>query len=41
PVPAWLEPDSADLVAKVVRRPTREEISVPCDEQLVVNLYSR
>ncbi|MCM8769311.1 MAG: 30S ribosomal protein S4, partial [Candidatus Omnitrophica bacterium] len=41
PVPLWLEVNPEALVAKVVRVPSREEISVPGDEQLVINLYSR
>jgi len=41
PVPGWLEVNREELTAKLVRKPTREEISIPCDEQLVVNLYSR
>lgn len=40
-VPAWLELSVNDLSGKVVRYPTREEIDVPVQEHLIVELYSR
>lgn len=40
-VPAWLELSAQDMVGKVVRYPTREEIDVPIQEHLIVELYSR
>ena len=40
-VPAWLEADTANCKAKVVRMPLREDIGYPINEQLIVELYSR
>lgn len=40
-VPAWLEVSASDMSGKVVRYPTREEIDVPIQEHLIVELYSR
>lgn len=40
-VPAWLEVNTADLQGKVMRYPTREEIDLPIQEHLIVELYSR
>ena len=40
-VPAWLQADYDSLTAKVLRRPEREEISTPVQEQLIVELYSK
>lgn len=40
-VPAWLELSAADMSGKVVRYPTREEIDLPIQEHLIVELYSR
>src|ERR687897_554828 len=39
--PAYLEVRLADLVARVERVPGREEVPVVCEEQLVVEHYSR
>lgn len=39
--PAWLELDKENLVGKVVAMPTREDIDLPINEQLIVELYSR
>jgi small subunit ribosomal protein S4 len=39
--PSYLEVRLSDLVARVERTPTREEIPVVCEEQLVVEYYSR
>ena len=41
PVPEWLELDSKNLSAKVLRVVTREEIDLPVEEQLIVELYSK
>ena len=41
PVPAWLESDLGNKVGKVVAVPTREEIDLPVQEQLIVELYSK
>jgi len=40
-VPAWLQADHEGLTAKVLRAPERSEISVPVQEQLIVELYSK
>lgn len=40
-VPAWLIQDSENLGGKVDRYPTREEIDVPIEEHLIVELYSK
>jgi small subunit ribosomal protein S4 len=40
-IPAWLEVDEENLKAKVIRFPTRDEIDVPVQEQLIVEFYSR
>ena len=40
-VPAWLQADHDGLMAKVLRRPERDEIAVPVQEQLIVELYSK
>ena len=40
-VSAWLEIDAANLTIKVVRIPTREDVTFTVNEQLVVELYSR
>ena len=39
--PKWLEVDSANLTAKVVNLPAREDIDFPFEEQLIVELYSK
>jgi small subunit ribosomal protein S4 len=40
-VPGWLEVDAANLKVKIVRLPTREDVTFTVNEQLVVELYSR
>ena len=40
-VPTWLEVDAANLKAKVVRVPMREDVGYAVNEQLIVELYSR
>ncbi|MCW2928063.1 MAG: rpsD [Thermoleophilia bacterium] len=40
-VPAWLQADHENLSGKVVRTPERDEIDVPVQEQLIVELYSK
>ena len=39
--PKWLEYDTVALVAKVVGVPSREDIDMPIEEQLIVEHYSR
>ena len=41
PVPAWLEKDQEKLSGKVVTLATREDIDLPVDEHLIVELYSK
>lgn len=40
-VPAWLIQGAENLGGKVDRYPTREEIDVPIEEHLIVELYSK
>ncbi|NLG86354.1 MAG: 30S ribosomal protein S4 [Firmicutes bacterium] len=40
-VPAWLEAVPAELKGTVIRLPEREEIDVPVQEHLIVELYSK
>ena len=41
PIPEWLELDNKNLSAKVVRSVNREEIDLPVEEHLIVELYSK
>ena len=40
-IPKWLEFDAANMVGKVVAAPTREDIDLPVEEHLIVELYSK
>ena len=40
-VPAWLESDQENLRGTIKELPTRDEIDVPVDEMLIVELYSK
>ncbi len=40
-VPAWLEADAENLTGTVKEYPTREQIDVPVNEVLIVELYSK
>ncbi|MGB9886576.1 MAG: 30S ribosomal protein S4 [Moorellales bacterium] len=40
-LPAWLDVDKENLRGRVLRLPEREEIDVPVEEHLIVELYSR
>jgi small subunit ribosomal protein S4 len=40
-IPQWLEFDPAKLSGRVVSLPTREQINLPVQEQLIVELYSK
>jgi len=40
-VPQWLEKDVEKLSGKVVRLSSREEIDIPVEEHLIVELYSK
>ncbi|MGI9953035.1 30S ribosomal protein S4 [Moorellaceae bacterium AZ2] len=39
--PAWLESDAANLKGRVLALPTRDQIDVPIQEHLIVELYSK
>ncbi len=41
PVPTWLEKNAEKLSGKVVRLATREDIDLPVQEHLIVELYSK
>ena len=41
PVPAWLEKDSKNLSGKVIKLASREDIDIPIEEHLIVELYSK
>ncbi|MCI8396992.1 MAG: 30S ribosomal protein S4 [Clostridia bacterium] len=41
PVPAWLERDAKTLSGKVVRLASREDVDIPVEEHLIVELYSK
>ncbi|MBJ7459938.1 MAG: 30S ribosomal protein S4 [Thermoleophilaceae bacterium] len=40
-VPAWLQADHDALTARILRLPERGEITIPVQEQLIVELYSK
>jgi small subunit ribosomal protein S4 len=40
-VPGWLEIDKDNFTGKVKALPAREDITMPIQEQLIVELYSR
>ena len=41
PIPAWLEKDNEKLSGKVIRLASREDIDIPVQEHLIVELYSK
>jgi small subunit ribosomal protein S4 len=40
-IPAWLSPDLDNLKGTIANLPRRDEITVPIQEQLIVELYSK
>ena len=40
-IPSWLERDDEKLSGKVIRLPNREDVDLPINEQLIVELYSK
>src|ERR671926_369109 len=40
-IPEWLSFDPASIAGRVVSMPTREQINLPVQEQLIVELYSK
>ena len=41
PVPAWLEKDTEKLSGKVITLASREDVDLPVEEHLIVELYSK
>jgi small subunit ribosomal protein S4 len=39
--PEWLDYDSDTVSAKVLQLPTREQMDLPIEETLIVELYSK
>lgn len=39
--PSWVEMDTNNLTGKILHLPSREEIALPIQEQLIVELYSK
>jgi small subunit ribosomal protein S4 len=40
-IPGWLSFDSTSMSGRIVSMPTREQINLPVQEQLIVELYSK
>ncbi len=40
-VPSWLNVDTANLAAEVIKMPQRDEVPFAVQEQLIVELYSK
>ena len=40
-IPEWLEFDAEQLSGRVASLPTRQQINLPVQEQLIVELYSK
>jgi small subunit ribosomal protein S4 len=40
-IPQWVEMDAGNLKGKILHFPVREEIALPVQEQLIVELYSK
>ncbi len=41
PIPEWLEKDNDKLTVKVLRLAAREDVDIPVEEHLIVELYSK
>jgi len=41
PIPTWLELDSEKLSGKVIKLASREDVDIPVEEHLIVELYSK
>ena len=41
PVPAWLEANFEGLSGRILSLPTRKDVNLPINEQLIVELYSK
>ena len=40
-VPAWMQVDNDNLQVKILRLPEKEDLVIPVNEQLIVELYSK
>ena len=40
-IPSWMELDAANHSVKIVAVPKREEIDIPVNEQMIVELYNK
>jgi small subunit ribosomal protein S4 len=40
-LPSWLEVDRDNYKARILNLPKREDIQLPVNEQLIVELYSK
>src|SRR5262249_20606779 len=40
-IPAWLELNAAEFQGKVLANPAREDVALPVNEKLIVELYSK
>ncbi len=40
-IPPWVEVDAEKMTGKLLRMPTKDEIALPVEESLVIELYSR
>ena len=40
-LPAWMEREKNTLKGTVIRLPAREDIDIPIEEHLIVELYSK
>lgn len=40
-IPTWMEVKPENYSIKIIRYPVRDEVSIPVDEQLIINLYSK
>jgi small subunit ribosomal protein S4 len=40
-IPGWLTFDASSITGRIVSMPTREQINLPVQEQLIVELYSK
>ena len=41
PIPTWLERDAEKLTGKVIKLASREDVDIPVEEHLIVELYSK
>lgn len=40
-IPGWMQVDNENFTVSVLRAPARDEVTLPVNEQLIVNLYSK